>query len=61
MNIRKHPFEPQSFILGRAESTEVAEMLEWLQRNKIKHILQSNIISLFNEHDKSFFILRWLD
>lgn len=60
MNIRRHPFEPQSFILGSAESAEISEMLEWLKENNIKHILQSNIISLFSDLDQNFFIIRWL-
>lgn len=61
MRFRKHPLELNSFIIGKANEDDIAEMKEWLHENHINHNIQSNIVSVFDECSRNLFILRWLD
>lgn len=60
MKVRRNPLENNSFILV-ASDEDASEMRQWLTENKIRHVIQSNIITLYNDIDKNYFILRWLD
>lgn len=65
MNIRKMPFEHNSFILSENGGKELNtfqwnEIAEWLHSNDIKYNMQACVLTLYEEVHCSLFILRWM-
>ena len=68
IKISKMPFEKHSYIITAEEKTsknyineQWINMKKWLGENDVSYSISGNIIRFSNEHEESFFLIKYLD